>query len=203
MVSSKRFWIPVVAVGLLSAGAVTAGAARFGPDGDRGPGHHPRLPISIADAEARAAERFGQVDADADGLISLDELSAAEFGDGDMRGPRARHHRPGPAKRRGPDDESPTPEQRAEREQHIFEALDADGDGQLSSAEFANRDTVLRSLRRQKMFTHLDANADGMLDASEFPPMLQRLKKMDTNSDGEVTRDEFRRGGPRHRSRDS
>ena len=68
-------------------------------------------PISIEEAEARAAERFSRIDADGDGTLSRDELFSEE--------------------RRQ--------ERTDERRQRKFERLDADGDGAVSAEEYGKR----------------------------------------------------------------
>ena len=68
-------------------------------------------PISIEEAEARAAERFGRIDADGDGRLTREELFSAE--------------------RRK--------ERVEERRERLFDRLDADGDGAVSAEEYGKR----------------------------------------------------------------
>lgn len=79
--------------------------------------------------------------------------------------------------------------------------LDADKDGAISKAEFADP--------RVKKFKDLDANKDGAVDGAEIEaPLLERteyrvkrqIKKLDANADGKISRDEFQ-AGPRERFR--
>jgi Ca2+-binding EF-hand superfamily protein len=79
--------------------------------------------------------------------------------------------------------------------------LDTDKDGAVSKLEYSDR--------RLKKFKELDANADAAIDGAEIEaPLLERaeyrskrqLKKLDTNTDGKITRDEFQ-AGPRERFR--
>ncbi len=84
-------------------------------------------------------------------------------------------------------------ERQADWQQRLFSALDTDGDGQLSAAEFAALPDVREQLHREALFERLDQNNDGVLDRSEFPPRIARLEAMDLDGDGQVTRDEMRR----------
>ena len=68
-------------------------------------------PISIEEAEARAAERFSRIDADGDGALTREELFSEE--------------------RRK--------ERIDERRQRKFDRLDADGDGTVSAEEYGKR----------------------------------------------------------------
>ena len=147
-----------------------------------------RGPISIADAEAHAAERFAAIDADGDERISPDEFNAAG-----MRGPhfmrRGHHRRPwggGP----GPN----------------FDEIDADGDGSISREELAaarpagkRRGKPDNATMKERLFARLDADEDGFLSQAEFGEPVERLRALDANGDGQVDRDERRSG---HRKRD-
>jgi Ca2+-binding EF-hand superfamily protein len=72
-------------------------------------------------------------------------------------------------------------------------ALDVDGDGKISKAEFAARPGAARATgRRAKMadriFDMLDTNKDGALDKSEIDAMLaKRFERMDTDKDGTLS----------------
>lgn len=78
-----------------------------------------------------------------------------------------------------------------------FAALDKDGDGKISRQEFQGA---------PPMFDRLDADKDSFLSKTELasarPGMgtpaqfVQRLKTMDKNGDGKITREEFTGFGP-------
>ena len=84
----------------------------------------------------------------------------------------------------------------------VFQRLDANKDGKLSTDEF----TRLRDAQREEMqarhFARMDADGNGSLSRAEFPPMLAHLRTLDANKDGKVTRDEFPRHHGRHGSQD-
>ena len=78
----------------------------------------------------------------------------------------------------------------------LFKELDTDHNGQLSSAEFskareAMQSDTMHTFMKTQMFTRLDKNSDGALTKDEFPPFAQKMSMMDTNGDGTVTRDEM------------
>ena len=106
-----------------------------------------RGPISLDEAEARAAERFTAIDADGDGSVSADEFNAD-----DVRPPRfMRRGKP------GQDRDGSKPDKAAMKER-LFARLDADQDGFLSQAEFGEPVERLRAM---------DANGDGQVDRDE------------------------------------
>ena len=92
---------------ILIPALLAASAAAFAEKPDR----RWHGPISIEEAEARAAERFSRIDADGDGTLTREELFSEE----------RRQERVG------------------ERRQRKFERLDADGDGTVSAEEYGKR----------------------------------------------------------------
>ena len=53
---------------------------------------------------------------------------------------------------------------------------------------------VRESLMKARVFDHLDADANGVLSQSEFPAHAARLRGLDVDGNGEVSRDELRDG---------
>ena len=161
--------------------------------------------MPIEAMEARAARRFARVDADGDGKVTPEEFVVGRIGgpegrqgrgerhgdrDGDRRKGGRREHagarRPG----RGPGGFGLADEA-------VFDAADADGDGRLTKEEWRALPHAAKALFRQRLFARLDANEDGVLEPGEFPPGLARLKALDADGDGRVTRRELRAGGKR------
>ena len=73
---------------------------------------------------------------------------------------------------------------------------DTDDSGELSAEEFSreNHEAARKTLRQNKMFARMDADGNGGLSPDEFPNHARRLASLDTNEDGEITRDEARDG---------
>ena len=150
-----------------------------------------RGPVSIADLEARSAERFSAMDSDGDERISAAEFAAADLRRGAFlhRG----HHRKRWGGRAGLN----------------FDDIDADSDGSISREELdaasraGNGDAGKpdKAAMKEKLFARLDADQDGFLSQAEFGKPVERLRALDANGDGQVDRDE-RRSGRRKRDRD-
>jgi len=142
--------------------------------------------VDLNKVSARAEKMFAIVDTDSDGMITEVEFLAAE---------PPRHHRnrgmrpPMGAPHQGPMSD---PAQRQALETEVFKALDSDGNGELSSAEFAQIHEVMQVTMRKQAFASLDTNGDGTLDKDEFPPMKKHMAAMDSDGDGTVTRQEMR-----------
>ena len=136
----------VVAMG--TAGVASAHGKTFGDRGDRGP----RGPVM--------EEMFNQIDADADGKITQDEIDAfkkARFdamdtdGDGKL----------------SPEEMSAAREaRRVERFQSMVSDLDKDGDGLLSAEELAAGGPERRG--PENMLDRLDKDGDGALTLEEI-----------------------------------
>ena len=170
-------------------------------------------PASIDLAELGAADekRFARADADGDGLVSEEEFAAldprqlaAGFRQRGERGQRGRQGG-GAAGRKPAADREAVRQRAAERRAEVekrrqaardreFETGDADGDGQLSVEEYRQIPATARAARQRQMFARLDENSDGALTPEEFPSAVARLKSLDADGDGLVTREELRAG---------
>jgi Ca2+-binding EF-hand superfamily protein len=126
--------------------------------------------LSKEEFAAMQADIFKGLDKNADGFLTSDELPAAAA--------------PGQGGGAGP----------------MLKRMDTDGDGRISKEEWRGR---------EQLFVRLDRNGDGYIDAQEIPrdlvrpagpqggpgERLQMLKRMDTDHDGRISREEWR-GAP-------
>ena len=147
--------------------------------------HDMHPPISIEQAESRAAQAFAGADSNGDSELSRDEFTAAE-----LPHPGPRPGRPFARKWMHNDAEPDSDAYDAA----LFDALDTNADGMLSRAEASReqRRAAHKALIKQHAFTHLDRDDSGTISVSEFTQRVQRLRELDENADGEVSRDEFR-----------
>ena len=150
---------------------------------------HWRGPISIAEVQLQSEQRFVEADIDGDGMIT-----AAEFDEAKMerpRGPigRSLHRRQRDNLRHGDDMEA-----------EIFTEMDTDGSGELSAEEFSeqNRHAARMVVMKRQMFSTLDENDDNVITRDEFDARTKHLKELDTDGNGEVTREELRGHFPGH-----
>ena len=168
--------------------------------------------VDLSELQAAEEKRFAAADADGDGLVSAEEFAAVDprtvFAgqrgrDGARRGPGAQRsgtdreairqrmeQRRAKIEKRLADREK----RREEARTRDFEAADSDGDGQLSADEYGGMPAALRAARQSEMFARLDKDSDGNLSPEEFPSALGRLKNLDADGDGVVTRQEMRSG---------
>ncbi|HEY0628125.1 MAG TPA: hypothetical protein VGD23_02240, partial [Sphingomicrobium sp.] len=161
--------------------------------------------MTRSEAVALVREHFGRIDADRDGAITTAEATEVH---GKMRGDRKTHRI----------------ERRLKRDPNeAFERLDADKNGAISREEFAKgrenrleRRIVMREERKDRkaagephprpfrmhrggfgdrMIVLADGNQDGRITLAEAAALaLQHFDQMDSNKDGQVTREERRAG---------
>ena len=150
---------------------------------------HWRDPISIAEVQLQSEQRFVEADIDGDGMIT-----AAEFDEAQLersRGPMGRnlHRRHRGNLRHGGDMEA-----------EIFTEMDTDGSGELSADEFSeeNRHAARMVVMKRQMFSTLDENDDNVITRDEFDARTKHLTELDTDGNGEVTREELRGHFPGH-----
>jgi Ca2+-binding EF-hand superfamily protein len=117
------------------------------------------LGVVAQDGRHNPERAFAHLDADGNGEITEEEFAAAE----------PLHHRKRAHMGRPGMDNKPTAEQQAVHQQALFEALDADGDGCVSSDEFAALHEIRRALMKEHMFQRMDRNGDGVITPDELP----------------------------------
>lgn len=188
----------VVAVGAACAVTASGGPAE-------------RFPIDLDALRAEAAERFSAADADGDGALSADEFANVDLRQlMDDRGLRPRGSETGMPSRRGAARRQGMQTKAAKREGE-FAVADADGDGQLSQAEYRGLPAAVRAERERKRaaaqrerrageFAAADADGDGSLSQEEFhgAPAAARAERqrrlfarLDADGDGQLTASEF------------
>lgn len=85
-------------------------------------------------------------------------------------------------------------EHRTRRGEQGFDMIDTDGDGMISQAEYEARHEARHDGIRQRLFERLDRNGDEILDSDELNGRLDRLRALDADNDGIVSRSEMRSG---------
>lgn len=142
-----RFLIGGAAIAMFAVGAATAQAAQ--PALAAGAGkHHARRPVTRSTVEARAATMFAKLDANHDGFITKDELSAAATKRAQKAEKRAARFDPS----------------------KVFDGLDANHDGQVTA------DELKASTAKRRLLAHADANKDGTISRAEFDAAAQQMK---------------------------
>lgn len=177
-----------------------AALAQPGPHGRHVMSHDANGDGAVTRAEldaARAAE-FARLDADRDGALTREEMRASRHGE---RGREGRG-------RDANNDGSLTREEFLARPNAMFDSLDTNDDGLLSSAEMAERrgrhergERGHGAHHRHGGPGHLDGDRDGRISQAEFSAggavMFERL---DADHDGRITQAEAE-AAPRRRER--
>lgn len=139
--------------------------------------------VTRAEAEAAIAARFADIDANSDGYVTQEEMQAhREAQRAEMRARWAeraeRADRPEraerPQRRAGnrqadPERAEARRERMAERAAERWAAIDTDGDGRLSLAEF--------TAARIQHFDRLDANNDGIVTVADVEAAREKMKE--------------------------
>ncbi len=149
--------------------------------------------VTIADVEAKQAERIAKIDTDGNGLISLAEFLAGKASRPHEAGFHGRPPSPGmggPGMRGAMGADFDIDFETVE--DSVFAELDSDNSSTLSRSEFTrDRVEVARgNAFRKAVFAELDTNNDGSLSSDEMPNPVERLRALDTDGDGTVTREE-------------
>jgi len=155
-------------------------AAQAGPGkGHRGHGAHLMQidanadgNITRAEAEASIAARFATIDANSDGFVTQDEMKThhetkraemkakweAKKAEGEAAGKPAREGKP--KREKDPAKAADWQAKKAEKSAEHWAAMDTDGDGRLSLAEF--------TAQHIKFFDKMDADNDGTITKAEL-----------------------------------
>jgi Ca2+-binding EF-hand superfamily protein len=214
---SRSIAATALLAGFIGVSALAAESPPPAPPPDAAPPTGTPRSVDVNKMKERAAEVFAKIDTNGDGKITEAEFLAAEtmqgrggqrmgpgMGGGMAAGPGGGMadgmvHGPGGGAgmnkgmgHPGPRGMGMTPEQQQAFQSELFKALDTDGNGQLSQAEFGKLHETMQSLMRKQAFTNLDTNGDGVLTKDEFPRFAAKLEAADTNGDGTVTREEIK-----------
>lgn len=180
-----QFLVPtlcIIAAGPFAAQAVVTNTVSPAPAAAKAPAPtaKPAAPaaLSRADLLKQLETRFQAIDTNKDGLVTREELDAADK-------TMVQRVQAG----------------RAQKRTELFNRLDTNKDGQLSRAEFDAGDKM-RVVAEDSAATiaKLDTNKDGKLSAAELQaPALADFNRLDTNKDGIISAGERPRRGARAR----
>lgn len=158
--------------------------------------HKDRFPISLAEMEAKAEQRFNQTDVDGSGTIDLAEFENAKMpprGHGGHKKHRASADADG-QKRDGRHGRGKRKEMRAAVKAEIFAIKDTNNDGSISKEEdnAADSAAIKKLAMKRAMFNRLDKDQNQLLSAQEMPNPAKFLRLADEDNDGYVSHDEMR-----------
>jgi Ca2+-binding EF-hand superfamily protein len=84
-----------------------------------------------------------------------------------------------------------------QRNEQAFDRMDADKDGFLTKEELRSAVREFRGKHRNGL-REMDADADGSISRSEWKGKEETFKRLDTNNDGLLSRDELREARRHH-----
>jgi Ca2+-binding EF-hand superfamily protein len=149
--------------------------------------------------------RFARLDADNNGQLTREEMRAMR-GEHADRGDRHGRHRGGMHGLRSADannDGNITRDEFLAGPLEHFNRLDADHNGVISTAEMPRRSERSERGDRSERRASRDANGDRQISREEFASMGSGMfDRLDTNNDGQVTREEAQAVRPHRRGRD-
>lgn len=176
----KRFTLAYAGIAAVALALPMVAQAEPGKRG--GKGMHLAMMDTDADgnitreaAEAAIAGKFARIDANADGFVSQEEMKAHhEARRAEWQAKRAeRADRPeradGKRRQMDPAKVEQRKAKRAEKAAERWAAMDADGDGRLSLAEF--------TAAHIKYFDRLDADGDGVVTKAEIDAAKGKMKE--------------------------
>lgn len=183
------------------------GAAVFaqGPLDRNGDGAVSLEEFQAARASA-AAERFAELDADGDGLLTDEELATRRDGRRFGPGPGRRHGAPGARLDADQDGSVSLAELQAVHPNvtaEQFAEFDGDGDGALSRAELEAARGELMARMRERLEA-IDTDGDGAWSFAELQAVrpnldVEQFNRLDRNGDGLIGADERPLRGPGRR----
>jgi Ca2+-binding EF-hand superfamily protein len=202
----RKILLAAAGLAILASGAGLA-LAQQGPGSDGGR----QFGLFQADAnsdgtvtrqefDAHRVARFATLDANHDGSLTREEMRA-QRGERGERGHRGR--RGGGmhslARADANNDGNITREEFLARPTQMFDRLDANHDGVISTTERPQRpERGERSERRERV--NPDSNGDGQFSQAEFMSMgASMFERVDANNDGRVTREEADAARPHRR----
>lgn len=124
----------------------------------------------------RADDRAGEGDDDRGSDTALDaDADAEDFDDEGRRGRRGRGR-------------SASVDKLVERAERAFTRMDANNDGEINSADFAERHAAMIDFAKKRRLAALDKDRDGKVTADEYTAgPKDRFARFDLDGDGKIT----------------